>query len=213
MMKRFFGLALLFVAAGACKKSGADAHSHNGQDHVHKKPEQAAPPSPPPEPAAVGAFSGTITLKDAETAAVSPTDVLFIMARESQGGQPGRLMGVQRHVPAQFPMTYEMSSKNQMVPGVPFKGPFIVSARLDRDGDPMTKGDNDLYATFKGDVATAQKEVGLVLRKRAPSDKKNPTKPASPHGHGGAPHEHGGSPHGHGGSPHGASPHAKGAQP
>lgn len=115
-------------------------------------------------------FTGLVKLAEGLSEAdLKPTDVLFIMARESQGGGlAGRLVAVQRLGAATYPMRYEVSAKDVMVPGIPFHGPFIVTARLDRDGDPMTRGEDDLYATMPTPVMAGQEGVHLVLKKGAP---------------------------------------------
>jgi hypothetical protein len=137
-------------------------------------------PGPASEPAAQGAtpadvqheppFSGNITLdpglpKDS----VRPSDVLFVMARQSVNGAPGQLLATQRYANATFPLHFEMSSKDLMVPGARFAGPFVVNARLDRDGNPMTKTPDDLYATVPGEVKGGQTNLELVLMKGDPS--------------------------------------------
>ncbi|MCB9651037.1 MAG: hypothetical protein H6730_31270 [Deltaproteobacteria bacterium] len=128
-------------------------------------PHAAFPDTPPGAP-----FSGLVKLGDGLSEAdVKPTDVLFIMARESQGGGlAGRLMAVKRLGQVQYPLRYEIGSQDVMVPGLPFAGPFIVTARLDRDGDPMTRGEDDLYGTFPAEVKAGQEGVHLVLKKGAP---------------------------------------------
>jgi len=117
---------------------------------------------------------------------IKPTDVLFVMARQAMApGQAGRLVAVRRFTGMKFPLRYDLSAKNLMMPGVPFSGPFIVRARLDRDGDPMTKGADDLYAEFAKNVANGDEAIHLVLAKRpaaaipVPSKKAPPKAPAS----------------------------------
>ena len=130
--------------------------------------------APAAEPAAPSSkpFSGLVKLADGVTPdMIKPTDVLFIMARTAVGpNQAGALVAVQRHSAVkEWPMRYEMSSANLMMPGMPFSGPFIVQARLDRDGDPMTKAADDLYADYEGSVQGGAEGVHLVLAKRTPS--------------------------------------------
>ena len=127
-------------------------------------------------------FSGLVKLGDGlKPEDVKATDVLFVMARESQGnGKAGRLVAVQRHGKIEFPVRYEMSQKNVMVPGIPFTGPFIVMARLDKDGNPMTRGKEDLYGVFDGEVTAGQEGVHLVLKKGRPKEiKSNAVSPPS----------------------------------
>ena len=99
------------------------------------------------------------------------------MARESQGGgRAGRLVAVQRHGKVTFPKRYELSAKDAMMPGVPFTGPFVVYARLDRDGDPMTKGQGDLYGAIEKPVQSGDEEAHIVLKLRG--DSKASSRPA-----------------------------------
>lgn len=144
----------------------------------------ASRPAAGPASASAGAtqappFSGLVKLGDGVSAAdVKPTDVLFVMARQSHAGQPGMLIAVQRHGKVEFPKRYEMSQANIMMPDLPFAGPFRVFARLDRDGDPMTKTAEDLYASFEGDVSNGQEGVHLVLNKGVPPPPARPQAPA-----------------------------------
>ena len=144
-------------AAGAASNPSGEAANPHGDAFAN-----AAPPGAP--------FTGLIKLDEGlGEAEVKPTDVLFIMARESQGGGlAGRLMAVQRQGGVQFPLRYEVGGKDVMVPGLPFAGPFIVLARLDRDGDPMTRGEDDLYGAFPQPVTAGQEGVHIVLKRGAP---------------------------------------------
>ena len=153
---------------------------------------QAAPPgestaSQPPgasQPAAEGGapISGTVGLADGlGPDAIQKSDVLYIMARASQGGGlAGPLVAVKKlsGLTAEgFPARFEVSQGNTMMQGVPFKGPFIVYARLDRDGDPMTKTADDLYATIPEPVDNGTTDLKLTLKKGEPK-----TAPAAPGG-------------------------------
>ena len=165
------------AASGAAAKPTAAA-SKPATARAGSQPAAAAS-----QPAAkTDPFSGLIKLGDGVTEKdIKPTDVLYIMARQAMGpGQAGRLIAVQRHSPVKLPLRYEMTSKNLMMPGVPFAGPFIVRARLDRDGDPMTKGADDLYAEFAKSVANGDEAIHLNLSKRAMPAKSAPSsRPAS----------------------------------
>lgn len=176
-MRLVLASALAFGVAG-CKEdgkktetpqTGAVKQAEQPQTQPDKAGSQPNPhgeafenKGPPGKP-----ISGLVKLGEGITQEdVKPTDVLFIMARESQGGGKfGRLVGVQRHGKVEFPKRYEISSSDVMVPGIPFKGPFVVMARLDRDGDPMTRKPEDLYGVFSGEVMNGQEGVHLVLSK------------------------------------------------
>lgn len=126
-----------------------------------------APQTPPPVPAGEP-LSGTVTLADGLAKdAVKPSDTLYIMARTSQGGgRAGRLVAVKRIDGLEaksFPTRFEIGPKDTMMVGVPFTGPFIVYARLDRDGDPMTKTEEDLYATVAEPAKAGATDLVLKL--------------------------------------------------
>jgi len=165
------------------------------------------PPPPPPPPTApasspVGAapaaadgapFTGEVRLGEGiGPDQLRPTDVLYVMARACAGdcAHPGSLIAVHRVPAATFPIKYAIGPAQLMMQGAPFTGPFVVQARLDRDGDPMTKGPEDLYAEVLTGVLPGQDKVDLPLG-RTPSTLPAGA-PAAPMGHGGMPPGHGG---------------------
>jgi hypothetical protein len=197
MSMRFWS-ALAFATVGAaCNKTETAAPAAQTPP-----PAQAVAPTQPGQPAsapggeaapAAAPFTGELSLGEGLSAAdLKPTDVLFIMAREGggEGAGPGRLVAVQRHTEVAFPKQFSVGSGDAMVPGSPFTGPFAVTARIDRDGDPMTKTADDLYAAATGPVMAGQGAVNLVFRKGTDKD----AAPAMPMGHPGSP-------------PAGAAPH------
>ena len=150
------------------------------------KPSEApAPDEPPPVTTHGNPISGVVKLGEGIKAEdVKPTDVLFIMIRQSTGGGKfGRLIAVQRHAQIQFPRDFEVSSNDVMVPGIPFQGPFVVMARLDRDGDPMTRKPEDLYAVAEGEVANGAQGLQLILNKSTAQDVAPPEGAAPPPAH------------------------------
>jgi hypothetical protein len=169
-------LASLALVTFACSK-GSDAPPPAVTTTAPPAAAASAPSSQPSSAPAAAAepqgapFTGEVALGEGVTAAdVKPTDVLFIMARESAGGGPGRLVAVQRHADVQLPKAFTVAPTDVMVPGMPFTGPFVVMARLDRDGDPMTRGQDDLYGTFEGPVMAGQGAVKLTLKKGTEKD-------------------------------------------
>lgn len=178
-------LALAFVSA--CKEDPKPAAMRPAAQGTTAQPATAAsqpaagdgtaqPAAAASQPAGGGAvaagppIAGQITIDPSVPKdALKESDVLFIMAREKPVGDvPGRLVAVQRQAPVKLPASFELGEKDLMVPGSAFTGPFILSARLDRDGDPMTKGPDDLYATYAGEVKSGQKGVELVLKRTPP---------------------------------------------
>ncbi|MDQ3282118.1 MAG: tetratricopeptide repeat protein [Acidobacteriota bacterium] len=84
--------------------------------------------------------------------------VLFVIARNGTGGPP---VAVKRVVATQFPMTVELTSADSMM-GQPLPPTFRVEARLDSDGDPLTKPATDPSAMQEG--VTPGASVALTLK-------------------------------------------------
>lgn len=189
-------LVALGVTVGACNKSDATpaaavppppalptaAQPASQPAMAASQPAAAAsqPAAAASQPAAQGApFSGEVRLADGVGAdLIKPTDVLFLMARECMGDctKPGRLVAVQRLEKLKLPVPYTMGPEHVMMAGTPFTGPFLVQARVDRDGDAMTKGPDDLYAEVTTGVTPGQAGVVLAVGKLA-----TPPAPAPAH--------------------------------
>ncbi len=94
-----------------------------------------------PKAAAVtgGTVSGTIDVDEALKTKLQPsTDVLYIFARQGDGGPP---VAVKRYIPGQysFPLRYELSASDMMLrqPGAVFAGEMRIFARISRSGDAI----------------------------------------------------------------------------
>lgn len=184
-----FAASLLVLSACSKKETEQGAFSKTTAEQAAQK-QVAQPSQPASQPAAIeehaavadGApFTGELKLGEGIPAdTVKPTDVLFVIARQSIGGQPGQIIATTRHADVKLPMKFSIGPDNRMVQGIPFTGPFIVTARIDRDGDPMTRGADDLYATAAGETKAGQADVALVLGK-APANLQQPQQ--MPQGH------------------------------
>lgn len=122
---------------------------------------QTAPPpgtrSPAP-PAAGPAITGSVTLA---SGAQGGDGVLFVIARSSAAGPP---LAVKRLPAGPFPLSFEIGPGDVMIQGRPFAGPITLTARLDRDGDPLTRGNDDLAAELASPVEPGATGLELVLR-------------------------------------------------
>lgn len=119
----------------------------------------AAPSTPPPSPspAAGGERSVRVTL-DLDPAARGKQGVLYVMARNPQGGPP---VAVKRMMVTQFPVTFDFGSADSMM-GQPLPDKFRLEARLDSDGDAATKPPTD-PAAMQNDVSPGT-TVKLALK-------------------------------------------------
>lgn len=125
------------------------------------KPGEAPAAAPQGAPMASGPapkISGTIAL--AEGANPPKGAVLFVMARSGPSGPP---VAVVRLEPTAFPMPFELTEANTMMAGTPFAGALNISARLDTDGDAMSKAPTDLVGESSGIVSVGSEGVSLVL--------------------------------------------------
>ena len=89
--------------------------------------------------------------------------VLFIIVRsaDSSGGPPLAVKKISRPV---FPLSYSLGPEDVMMAGMPFSGKVAVSARLDKDGNAMTREEGDLAGEYKGNPAEiGSKKVHIVI--------------------------------------------------
>ncbi len=122
----------------------------------------AAAPEPVPSAPARGAAAAPIqgTLRLAGAARVPPGGVLFVIARSGQGGPP---LAVRRMPAGPFPLEFSIGPEHAMIQGRPFAGPLTLSARVDADGDPLTRSASDLVAAPLEAVEPGASGLELVL--------------------------------------------------
>src|SRR4051794_3055057 len=135
-------------------------------DVLSKMKEQAKNPAPAAAPTsapAVAPASGpsvhvTLTLAGA---APSPNAVLFVIARAA-GQTAGPPAAVKRIAGPTFPLDIDLSAADSMM-GQPLPANVRIEARLDTDGDPLTKNPSDPHAVQDG-VTTNGAKVSLALQ-------------------------------------------------
>lgn len=166
-------LALLVVGIYVSNKGKPkEATMFGGGAPATPSPASAAPaaPSSPSAPAEAAApeagglpVSGTIRLERPDQ--VLPQAVLFITARSSAMGGKGPPLAVERVVSPSFPHTFELSAGDRMIKEMPWQGPLDISARLDTDGNAMTKSASDLTSgPGATNVELGTTDVELVLK-------------------------------------------------
>jgi hypothetical protein len=85
---------------------------------------------------------------DLDPAAKQRTGIVFVIARNPAGGPP---VAVKRVVATSFPFNVELTSADSMM-GQSLPASFRIEARLDSDGDPLTKPPTDPTAMQEGVV-------------------------------------------------------------
>jgi hypothetical protein len=96
-------------------------------------------------------------------AKLDPNAALFIIARAA-GGPGGPPLAVKKIDKPTFPLNYSLSQENVMMQGTPFSGKINISVRLDKDGNPATRGAGDLTGEYKknpAEVGTKNADVTL----------------------------------------------------
>jgi cytochrome c-type biogenesis protein CcmH len=134
-------------------------------------PEEEAPPQGDPHadvdvPAAGGpsptaaALRGVIELPDALRAKVGPEALVFVTVREA-GVTQGPPVAVKRLPASSFPLEFEIGPADSMM-GQPLPARARVEARVDADGNPLTRTASDPSA--RQDDVTPGTRLRLVLQ-------------------------------------------------
>jgi hypothetical protein len=127
---------------------------------VHPQNVPAEPETVPQVPDEKETISGTIVLPAANRAKVARGDVMFLAARRAGGPPgPGSMLAVQKLTAEDFPMRFTISSRDAMIPGVPFEGLMSITVRVDKDGDAMTRLKGDVYGQANNVKVGSQKVV------------------------------------------------------
>lgn len=90
--------------------------------------------------------------------------VLFVIARHA-GAVGGPPLAVVRTPGPAFPAEFEIGPGNVMIPGLRFEGPMDLTARLDSDGNAMTRMAGDFQGAVPEPVEPGA-EVEIVLDQR-----------------------------------------------
>ena len=103
---------------------------------------------------------GVLRLDDKVKAKVQKGDVIFLVARAADpSGQPGPVLAVKRLVAADWPMPFELDGRDAMMTGTKLEGKVIVSARVDKDGDAISKNPGDVTGASRPLDVPASKVV------------------------------------------------------
>ena len=107
-------------------------------------------------------IAGTITVAAAVKDKIQGGDTIFLVAREDDGtDKGGRIMGVKRFTAAELPIQFVLDQRDAMGPSVPLTGAVILSARVDKDGDAMTKSAGDVLGVSHVKVPASGVRVEL----------------------------------------------------
>lgn len=155
---------LLIAFAAACDKSASAPPPNTQQATRGLPPIGQGPASAAAAPAAPGAtLEGTILVLPELIHLVNPGDTLFLVARavDANGNVQRMPVAVDRARVGQWPLPFKLSADNVMVAGTPFAGPMQLTARIDKDGEAMTREAGDIEGTVM--VTVPQKGITITL--------------------------------------------------
>ena len=154
-------------------------------------PPVAEAPAPEPKPDPTAVIKGEIVLAPAMKSAVKPDDVIFLVARRISDNPSARgsLVAVKKFTAASFPIPFSLGPEDMMFKNGAFEGDLTLSARVDKDGDPMSHKKGDVIAMLPK-VHVGSRTVKLRLDQLQKEDE------SLIGGGGAAPMMGGGSPHG-----------------
>jgi hypothetical protein len=109
-------------------------------------------------------IEGRVELPD-EAAGRPDSGVLFVIARP-QGVQGGPPLAVLRIADPRFPLEFSIGPDNVMIPSMRFEGAISLSARLDADGNAMTRGTEDISSQVEEPLSPGTTGVKLLLTER-----------------------------------------------
>ena len=89
--------------------------------------------------------------------------MLFIIARSRPTGPP---LAVLRVPNPSFPLAFAIGQAQVMIPGLQFSGEIQLSARLDSDGNAITKLPGDLVGAIQKSLVPGSSGIVLVLDRK-----------------------------------------------
>jgi hypothetical protein len=90
---------------------------------------------------------------------------LFVIARP-EGAVGGPPLAVLRIPDPEFPVEFEIGPGDVMIPSMRFEGPISLTARLDTDGNAMTRAATDLSSAAAPPAPPGTTAVVLVLAQK-----------------------------------------------
>ena len=154
-MHRSIALVIMLSLAAACRQN---------------EPSVSSPPPAPPgsspgldlgnlPPPAAGEVKGRIEVAPAVADKIEPGDAIYVIARNAATGTAVAV--VRLAAPEKFPLPFTLSGSHTMQPGSGLFGKVRLQARVDKDGDAMSKNPGDVVGEV-GDLVEVPAS-GVVL--------------------------------------------------
>ncbi len=131
---------------------------------AYAPPPPVAQPSRPPFH-----LAGTLTISPELMKNVKVGSFVYVSVRtDVPAGQTGKLLAARRATiqsPDMFPLAYEVSSADLMA-GADVNAPLRVEARIDQDGDAISRTPGDLYGRTPKTVKNGDDPVNLAITEK-----------------------------------------------
>jgi hypothetical protein len=111
-------------------------------------------------------LSGVIKVDGKVKDKIAAGDTIFVVARKYEEGAtaPGTPLAVQKLTAGAWPLKFALDQRDAMFAGTSMSGKIIVTVRVDKDGDAMTKNPGDVIGQSKP-VEPPKKDVVVSLDK------------------------------------------------
>jgi cytochrome c-type biogenesis protein CcmH len=140
-----------------------------GAEKAAKEEAKSAPPAPmggrgaPPVAASASSnkpITGTVSIAPELAGRIPPGAVLFLIARTGDSGPP---LAVKRIPDPKLPLAFSIGPDDRMIQAMPFAGPIKLSARIDSDGNAMTRLPGDLAGAAPEPHQPGDSGVAVVI--------------------------------------------------
>ena len=121
-------------------------------------------PTQQPKAPAGPTIEGTVEFDPGRAVKVDARATLYIVARPAGAGG-GPPLAVKRIAAPTFPVSFSLGPADVMMPGMAFEGALNLSARLDGDGDPLTREAGEPAGGYDGNpVEPGARNVTIKLK-------------------------------------------------
>jgi hypothetical protein len=108
--------------------------------------------------------AGVIKVDDKVKSKIAHGDTIFVVARRYEEGAtgPGTPLAVQKLSADKWPLKFSLDSRDAMLAGTSLAGKVVVTVRVDKDGDAITKNPGDVTGQSRP-VEPPKKDVVVSL--------------------------------------------------
>jgi hypothetical protein len=106
--------------------------------------------------------AGVVDVDAALKASIAPGSIVFITVRDASFGA-GPPLAAKRLAATTFPLAFQIGAADSMM-GQPLPEQMLIEARIDADGDPITRSPTDPKARLE-DVKAGSSGIRLVLHR------------------------------------------------